>query len=285
MRWKPATGLIWAAGMLAGCTTLDDNNIFAMRYGPSPILARTVQDSAIDQAAVIQMVLVPPAVLAAGGPLPPPRVLPSYGDREGWFNVILAGFNNINESCDLYITDLWKLERIKTRNSTILHAAGAATAAILSAQVTPQTAAALLVISQAFGLAGVLNNAIADSYLYSQSAANVRALVKVTRDAYRDDLAKNFSPENKLLPPEVAYPMGSVPAAYFHMREYLSLCLPPAIQGQVDKLVAGAQAAPAGSPEEKKAKEQKAAGASSPVSAAFRRARSAPRTSPQITIY
>jgi hypothetical protein len=284
MRWKPAAGLILAAGVLSACTILDDNNIFAMRYGPSPILAQTVRDSAIDQAAVIQMVLVPPAVLEAGGPLPTPRVLPAYGDREGWFNVILAGFNNIDQSCDLYITDLWKLERIKTRNSTILHAAGAATAAILSAQVTPQTAAALLIISQAFGLAGVLNNSIADSYLYSQSSGNVLKLVTVTRNAYRDDLVKNFIPENKSVPPEVAYPMGSIPAAYYHMREYLSLCLPPAIQGQVDKLVAGAQAAPTGSAEEKKAKEQKALGASASA-IAVTRSRPAPRSTPRPTVF
>jgi hypothetical protein len=274
MRWKQAAALVLTAGVVCGCSSLDDNTIFAMRYGPSPVLAETVRTSAIDQVAVIQMVLAPPAVLAAGGPLPPPRVLPSYGDREGWFNVILAGFNNIDQSCDLYITDLWKLERIKTRNSTILHAAGAAGAAIISAaQVTPQTAAALLVLSQAFGLAGVLNNAIADSYLYSQSSANVRALVIVTRDAYRDDLVKNFNPENKSVPPEVAYPLGSVPAAYFHMREYLSLCLPPAIQGQVDKLVAGAQAAPA--PELQKEKDKKAAAGGSSASK---------RTSPQIRV-
>jgi hypothetical protein len=256
MRWKQSTALLLTAGALCGCSSLDDN-IFAMRYGPSPVLAETVRTSAIDQAAVIQMVLAGPTALQSGGPLPPPRVLPAYKDREGWFNVIWAGFNSIDQSCDLYITDLWKLERIKSRNSTILHAAGAAGAALLSAQVTPQTAAALLIMSQAFGFAGVLNNAIADSYLYSQSAGNIRALVRVTTQAYRDDLVKNFTPENKSVPPEVAYPMGSVPAAYFHMREYLSLCLPPAIQGQVDKLVAGAQAAPAGSAEEKTAKVQK----------------------------
>jgi hypothetical protein len=234
------------------------------------------------------MVLAGPDALvrasATGEPLPL-ITLPSYKNREEWYRVIWQGFNQIDTACMLYINGLWKLERQKTRNSTIIHALGATGGALLgAARPTPSTTAGLVLMSQVFGLAGVLNNAIADSYLYSQSAANVYNLVKVTTDAYRDDLAKNYYPDrtDKNLPPEIAYPMGSVPAAYFHMREYLSLCLPPAIQGQVDKLVAGAQAAPAGSPEERKAKERKLAGGSAPAASVVR---FAPRTSPRPSVF
>jgi hypothetical protein len=185
--------------------------------------------------------------------------------------VILMGFNTIDDACTTYIDDLWILERRKTRNSTILHAAGAAGAALITAaQTTPSTAAALVILAQSFGFAGILNNAIADSYLYSQNAANVRQLVRTTTEAYRNDLAKNFKPAAASADMvEVVYPMASVPAAYFHMREYLSLCLPPAIQGQVDALVAGANAVPVG---------PKPAGAAPLVASST----PAPRTSPQL---
>ena len=274
MRWTQSTALLLTAGALCGCT---DDRFFADRYGPSPTLvAETVQASVARQAAV---------VAAVAGALDPRTgqfvlaALPDSGDRLGWYKVIMMGFNTIDDACTTYIDDLWILERRKTRNSTILHAAGAAAAALVTAaQTSPSTAAALVILAQSFGFAGILNNAIADSYLYSQSAANVRQLVKATTEAYRNDLAKNFTPtQGNGLPAEVAYPMASVPAEYFHMREYLSLCLPPAIQGQVDKLVAGAVAAPAG---------QKPAGGGGVTSlTGVTLTRAAPRTSPQLRTF
>jgi hypothetical protein len=287
MRLWRSTALALTAGALCGCTTLDDE--LSGRYGPAPVLADAVRNSVVDQGAAIRLVLGGGTLVrdpATGAAVPPSIVLPTYGAREQWYNVIWAGFNIIDDACMKYIDGLWKIERQKTRNSTILHAASAAGAALIgAARPTPDTAAALVILSQAFGLAGIVNNAIADSYLYSQSAANVYQLVRVTTEAYRDDLAKNFKPTTTAngAPDEVVYPMGSVPAAYFHMREYLSLCLPPAIQGQVDKLVTGAKSAPAGSAEVKKAQDQKAAGAGTP--AAFILQRSAPRTTARPTVF
>ncbi len=245
MRWKPAAGLILAAGMLAGCTTLE-NEIWGNRYGPSPVLvAQTVQLGVERQAAVVAAIVAGARGIAVdpvtGVPLGP--VLPAPGgSREAWYQIILTGFNVIDDACMAYIDDLWILERRKTRNSTIIHAAGAATAAILSAKVTPSTAAALLVISQAFGLAGILNNAVADTYLYTQNAATVKKLVRKTTLAYRTDLAANIGAT------EVAYPIASPGAAYHHMRDYLTLCLPPSIQEQIDDLVTTAKAVPEGVP-------------------------------------
>jgi hypothetical protein len=237
MRWKQAAALVLTTGALCGCTTLDDQ--LAGRYGPSPVLvASMVQSNVLRQASVVA------AVAGALDPAtgePRPDRLPIPGVREEWYRYILMGFNTIDDACMTYIDDLWILERRKTRNSTIIHAAGAATAAILSAQVTPQTAAALLILSQAFGLAGVLNNAVADSYLYTQPASTIKRIVQKTTLEYRTDLAAKVASTSET---EITYPVASVGAAYHHMREYLALCLPPTIQAQIDERLNGAKAIP-----------------------------------------
>src|SRR4051812_11081866 len=165
MRWKQSTALVLAAGALCGCTTLE-NSIWGMRYGPSPLLvAETVQNDVERQTRVVAAIVAGARGIsvdpATGIPLE--QVLPPPGaqhPREAWYQVILTGFNTIDDACMSYIDALWIMDRQKNRNSNILHAGGAVGAALLSAQVTPQTAAALLVLSQAFGFAGILNNAI-----------------------------------------------------------------------------------------------------------------------------
>jgi hypothetical protein len=250
MRWKSATGLILAAGMLSGCT--GEYDIWGMRYGPSPVLvADTVRGSVERQTAVVAAVVAGASGLprnpATGVPLPP--VFPSLNDpdiqgdrislRRAWYTLILTGFNVIDDACMSYIDGLWIMERQKTRNSTIIHAAGAAGAALLSAQVTSQTAAALLVLSQAFGFAGILNDAVFNTYLYTQNAATIKKLVQRTTAAYRKDFAaKTLSGDG------VSYPLASPGAAYHHMREYLALCLPPTIQAQIEVLAGNAIAIP-----------------------------------------
>jgi len=283
MRWKQSAAVLLTAGALSGCTTVDDEFGFSGRYGPAPVLvAETVRASVVNQDLVIRAVSAGPDVIARFPAIEDDRllpVLPAYGAREAWFHVITRGFNTIDDACEKYVTDLWILERRKTRNSTIIHGAGL----LGAARQTPSTVGAMVALTHAFGLAGVLNNAFADSYLYSQSASSVRQLVKTTRDAYRNDLAKNFLVDRSLgLPPEVAYPMASVPAAYHHMREYLSLCLPPSIQNQIEVLVAKAKSGPVGSSEERRVADEKAAGAArtAPVTR-----RATPRTGPQLTVF
>ena len=251
MRFKPAVGLILAGGLLSGCTSVE-SDIFAMRYGPSPTLvADTVRDSVERQSAVVNAVLAGayglPRNAATGVPLQ--FAFPSIKDpdingdrmalRQAWYTMILSGFNVIDDACISYIDALWIMERQKTRNSNILHAGGAVGAALLSAQVTPQTAAALLVLSQAFGFAGILNNEIFNTYLYTQNAATIKKLVQRTTAAYRTDFAKKTLSGNG-----ITYPLASPGAAYHHMREYLALCLPPTIQAQIEVLAGNAVAIP-----------------------------------------
>jgi hypothetical protein len=243
MRWKQSAALVVAAGALCGCTTLEDG--FALRYGPSPVLvAETVQSSVARQTAVVSAVLAGSQGSArdpATGEFLPP-LLPPEGARALWYKVILTGFNTIDDACMSYIDTLWIMDRQKNRNSTILHAAGAAGAALIAAaQTTPSTAAALVVLSQAFGFAGILNNAFFETYLYTQSPSTIKRIIQKTTLEYRTDFAAAVTADN-----EITYPIASPGAAYHHMREYLSLCLPPTIQAQIDERLSGAKAIPEG---------------------------------------
>jgi hypothetical protein len=257
--------LIAVAGLMAGCTHAQD--ALVGRYGPYPVpSAAGVVEAASRQIAVVQ------AISQASGFDP----FPLRGDRASWYNVILTGFNVVDDACTTYIDDLWILERRKSRNSTIIAATAAAVAGIISAGKNP-SAEALAVLAQAFGLASALNTAIADSYLYTQSASTVQKLVRKTTDAYRDDLAShiNFS--------EMDFPIASPAAAYYHMREYLALCLPPSIQAQIEDLVAKAKAAPEGSARAQNLEVQRERALAAPTVAASRGMRPR-RTTPRIIV-
>jgi hypothetical protein len=219
---KKFAALLMTATALGGCSALSEG-----RWGPSPVpLASAVEASVAREMAVVRAI--------SQGTF---DVMPAFGDRRGWYNVILTGFNVVDDACISYIDDLWIIERRKERNATLISAVGAAVAGIISAGANP-SASTLGVLAQAFNLATAFNSAIADSYLYTQNAATIKKLIRTTTSAYRDDLAGHIGGN------EVAYPMGSPTAAYFHMREYLALCLPPSIQAQIEDLVTGAMAGP-----------------------------------------
>jgi hypothetical protein len=214
---------------LAGCTELHDQ--LSGRYGPSPVPTAVAVQNAVARQSEVVLAIARGAGFTGGEPL----------DRMGWYSVTMVGFNVVDDACMTYIDDLWILERRKARNGALIAATGAAVAGIVAANSHP-SAATLAVLAQAFGLASAFNIAISDSYLYTQSAATIKKLVRKTTEAYRTDYAKHIDDR------EWAYPMGSAGAAYHHMREYLALCLPPTIQAQIEDLVANAKATPENSP-------------------------------------
>lgn len=221
--------LLAAASVVSGCAEFQDQ--LTGRYGPSPVPTGPV----VEAAARRQVDVVYAIARGAGYS----RALPEFGDRQGWYTVIMTGFNVVDDACMTYIDDLWILERRKARTGTLIAATGAAVAGIVAANANP-SAATLAILAQAFGLASAFNTAISDSYLYTQNAATIKKLVRKTTEAYRTDLAKKLPPPED----EVTYPIGSAGAAYHHMREYLSLCLPPTIQAQIEDLVTSAKATP-----------------------------------------
>lgn len=221
-------------GLLPACSEFKD--LWADRYGPDPTLGSkpvTVTRETTTDALVRQTDVVRTFLRASG-----------YGDngemprtRIEWYNVILTGFNSVDDACQVYISDLWKFERQKNRIKDVITTSGAATAAIIGANANP-SATTLTVLAQSVGLASAMTGAIGDSYLFAQDPATIGKIVKKLQVAYRDDLARNRD--------SAVYPIDSPAAVYYHTREYLSLCLPPTIQAQVQDLLAKANAVPDG---------------------------------------
>lgn len=204
---------------LTGCSDL--KNRWTDRYGPEavPNVAK------IDEASGREADVV--AALAKNTGFSTETAL----RRDDWFLITWSGFNTVDDACYQYIDDLWKLDRDKSRNANLLSATGAAIAGIIAVQPHP-SAATLGILAQSFGLASALNNTIAESYLYSQSAASIHKLVSKTMKAYRDEFNKNRT--------VTSYPMEGSAFVYSNLREYVSLCLPPVIQAQIDNVLANA---------------------------------------------
>lgn len=221
--------LLAIATILSGCGNVQDQ--LTGRYGPNPIPTGASVGLAAQRQSEVVIAL---AKGANFGSLPT--------TREEWYKVINVGFNVVDDACMTYIDDLWILERRKARTDSLISATGAAVAGIVAANANP-SAATLGILAQAFGLASAYNTAISDSFLYTQNAATIKKLVRKTTEAYRTDLARKVPAET-----EITYPIGSPEATYHHMREYLSLCLPPTIQAQIEDLVANAKATPENSP-------------------------------------
>jgi hypothetical protein len=235
---------------LQGCSDMAGLSWVSDRWGPSPVLAAAASaDAAGRQVAVVN------AMIAASG-LVPVTTDPATGqvrvpqfkstDTYGWYTAITGGFNVIDDACQTYLDDLWKLDRERTAATGIIAATGAAVAAVVNPGGTG-TATTLVVLAQAFGLAGTLTTNVANTYLYAKDPATVKGLVDKLMDAYRQDFHDKVfgNAANKIAAPTDAnqYPINSYPAAYYRMREYLSLCLPPTIDAQVQTLLSNANAA------------------------------------------
>jgi hypothetical protein len=217
-----ATGLLISQ---QGCSDMASLSWVGDRWGPSPVLVAGATASAGNR----QVAVVNAMVFAADGgifdPNAPALVVPPISGR-GWYNVIMSGFNVIDDACETYIDDLWKLDRERTSLLSILTAAGTATAAIVGAN-GGASSSALLILTQAFGFSGQVVTALSSNYLYTKNPSTIKGLVKKLMDTYRAGLAANINSPD----------IGSYPAAYYHMRAYLSLCLPPTIESQIETLV------------------------------------------------
>lgn len=228
MRKRQWLASVFLLGMLPGCSSIKAQ--WADRYGPDPVPSAMATIEASNREAEVVT-----ALLRANGYARADVSNDVPTSSLAWYGVILTGFNVVDDACQTYINDLWKLDRQKGRVRDIITASGAATAAIVGANANPSTAT-LTTLAQAFGLASTLTGTIGDSYLFAQNPAALGQIVKKLQTAYRDDVAKNIDTRY--------YPISSYAAVYYHTREYLSLCLPPTIEAQVQDLVAKAKAKP-----------------------------------------
>ena len=192
------------AAALASC----DATTYQNRYGPPPVIAAAdVQASTANQLQILKN-------LADAAGVNPPSVSPD------WFAVMEAGFNYVDEKCDVYITDLFKGTREKDKIKGLATLADKTSGAILFASGAAKVTMA--VVAQSFGFAEGATDLIAGSYLYQIGPDAIQNIVNETRKAYRlSAYAKRRS---------IMYPT----LAYHHVQKYLEICLPQTIEANVN---------------------------------------------------
>ena len=149
---------------------------------------------------------------------------PVYNPR--WYYVAQWGFNIGREDCAAYLNNLFKIEREKLRNHGIIGAVQAASIGIVTA-AEPGAATTMSVLGQAFGLASALNDAILESYLFTEAPGLISIKVKQMQDDYQNSLSKDA--------------IVSAPQAYSALQNYYNICLPQSIEGVILQKVATSQ--------------------------------------------
>lgn len=194
--------------MLGGCVTSDELGArINGRWGPNPAIQAVAVDTvASGQLAVLGYLARNAGMLTVDGAI--------RGDAD-WYEIAQWGFNVGRQDCEIYLDNLFRMNREKGRNDNILAAVSTAAALIITGTTTAQKP--LSILAAAFGLSIAVNDAIFSSYLFNQAPGLVSKKVGDLQEAYR----RSVGPEN----------VQTASAAYSVLQSYYHLCLPHAIEG------------------------------------------------------
>jgi hypothetical protein len=205
--------------LLVACASQEEiAKRIAGRWGPDPIINADDADTVIKRQMTVLAYVTDASGIGSGAvmnPLSDPR----------WFEVARWGFNIGREDCASYLNNLFKIQREKLRNHDVLNAFQVASIGIVTA-ASPHAATTLSVLGQAFGLASSLNDAILQSYLFTEAPGLISIKVKQLQDDY----------QNSLKPQSIT----TSSQAYSALQNYYNICLPQSIEGVVLQKVAGA---------------------------------------------
>jgi hypothetical protein len=199
------------AGMLAGCVD-DLGTRISGRWGPNP----EIQPAAFNAIGQNQYLVLSYLARASGRGLVTQDGVLLMGTPADWYEVAQWGFNIGRQDCEIYLDNLFRMNRERGRNDSIMTAVSTAAAFIVAATTKSQTP--LSVIAAVFGLSIAANDAIFDSYLFSQAAPGL-VFKKV------NDLQEEF--RSKVTTADVYSPSS----AYNAIQTYYHICLPHAIEG------------------------------------------------------
>jgi hypothetical protein len=215
--WTRSGLLILFVMALQGCSATDEwQRQYGDRWGPnSTLISDDVTNTLARQHKVMQQVV---SLAYADTVLPgQPGVVMTAGN---WYQVAQFGFNYVDEKCDLYMHDLFVLNREHDASDSILKTISAASTAIVGATLSASNAKIpLLVVAQTFGLVEGVNDAAAKSYLFEQVPGLIADKVKQARIVYRDVVDRNKAA------------VHDETSAYRSIKDYLTLCLPQTIEG------------------------------------------------------
>lgn len=213
---RGCAGLLAVAVILQGCSaTSDFQRRYADRWGPDP----SIPDSDVKTVLERQTGVMREIVTLSQVPVNPGRNIL-------WYQVARFGMNYVDEKCDVYMNDLFILNRERDRNDSLLKSASTTTNNIVGATLSAASAKIpLLAIANAFGLLLSVNDAATKTYLFEQQIPGIVAdKVTTARLLYRQRLDDNQRSGAALVDDEAA--------AYQVIRSYLNLCLPQTIEGE-----------------------------------------------------
>ncbi len=214
--------------MLVACS---DSSEFTQRYqdrwGPDPKMpADEFADIANQQknlmdkivAAYTSSLKTDDGIILAAAPANEPNF---------WLKVTSFGMNVIDQKCDVYMSDLFKLSREHARNDSLLKSIQGTSAALVGGTVDSKNAKVpLLAIASAFGLIESINDEASKTYLFEQIPGIVADKVREARNLYRQQTIPLTSNSGRL-----ESPIYDQATSYRALRDYLALCLPQTIEG------------------------------------------------------
>jgi hypothetical protein len=219
-----AAVLSLALGM-GGCDTATN---LAYRWGPDPAMPASHIDPVLDNQITVLGYIECRAGLGMTVPTTDPACLTQPAlttvPQAHFAEVARWGYNVGRQDCEVYMNVLFKLNREKGRNHSIIAQLAASSAAIVSATAS-SPATTLSVLAAVFGLVTVVNDAYFETYLFSSAPGLVSKKVHDLQVAYAADQAAPQTPAQ----------------AYAAIQGYYQICLPDAIEGVFTQTIADGQ--------------------------------------------
>lgn len=225
LRVRSLAGAAVVSSMLAGCVTSDELSArINGRWGPNPAL----QAVAVDTVASNQYLVL--AYLARNTGLVTPDGVLLRGAPADWYEVAQWGFNVGRQDCEIYLDNLFRMNREKGRNDNILAAVSTAAALVITGTTTAQKP--LSILAAAFGLSIAVNDAIFQSYMFNQAPGLVSKKVGDLQEAFRNSITRDQ--------------VTTASSAYYAIQSYYHICLPHAIEGVLLQKIADSDPVPGG---------------------------------------
>jgi hypothetical protein len=212
-RVRSVVGIVLVGAAVAGCANSDELAArFNGRWGPPPAMqAADVANVAQSQLLVLSYLEKSAGYMAADGTLLRQLGPADYAEIAQW------GFNIGHQDCEIYMDNLFRLNREKGRNDSILAGLSTAAAGIITGTTTAQKP--LSILAAVFGLSIALNDAIFQSYLFSQAPGLVAKKVSDLQEVFR----------NSVVTGQVT--VNSPASVYYAVQSYYHICLPHSIEG------------------------------------------------------
>src|SRR5438309_1388391 len=161
---RSAIGIALLCAALTGCGSSEEiRQRINGRWGPNPAIPSSEVATVMQNQTQVLNYLICNSGLgrcdASGfvSALPP----------SAWYDVAQWGFNVGRQDCEVYLDNLFRMNRERSRNHNIITSLGTYAAAIVTGTTHAQKP--LSIIAAALGFSVALNDAIFDSYLFTQA--------------------------------------------------------------------------------------------------------------------